>query len=287
MRYVTVGHVCVDEIPGAPDRLGGTVFFAAGQAATAGCEVVVVTAGTAATVAELGRVLDGPVRVRAVPAAADTRFGFGPDAGIGPTHLVSSAPALDVESLRAVGDPPPGPGDVVHLAPVFGELTGELIDAAAGTGAFVGATPQGLLRSTDAAGRLVLTADAWPVQVLAADALIMSDAEYALMAELGLLESYVGLVFRTRGPDGASVYRGGVELARCRPAATRDVDPTRTIGAGDVFAAAAFVALAGGADPGAALDAAVSSATAYVQRDSAAPAYSAARGATIAEAVAG
>jgi sugar/nucleoside kinase (ribokinase family) len=231
-----------------------------------GCDVTIVTACTEATEAELRAHVQGSVKLAVTPSSDDTRFGFGPDADAGPTRLVSAAPRL-----TSIGDEQDV--DIVHLAPVFNELEPSLIAASARHARFVGVTPQGLLRSTSPDGSLTLAASNWPVEVAAADAMVMSDAEYAHLSGLGLLDGYGGWLFRTLGAEGASLHRDGVEVDRRRPVVRFDVEPQRTIGAGDVFAAAAFVSLARGNDPDEALDVAVSCASTYVQRTSAEPSY--------------
>ncbi|MFN8052116.1 MAG: PfkB family carbohydrate kinase [Acidimicrobiales bacterium] len=264
--YLAVGHVCVDELVGREDRLGGTVFFSAGQAAAMGCDVSVLTSCTPATAERARRQLGAAVALDVVDAPDDTRFEFGEDAERGPQRLGSTATRLD-DLGRHAGV------DVLHLAPVFNELGPALIDSARGRAGFVGATPQGLLRGTSATGALTFVAANWPAGDFA-DAIVLNDEEYTDLRRIGLLDGFGGLVFRTLGPDGAAVLRHDVELARHRPApAEDDARPQRTIGAGDVFAAAAFVAMASGDDVEVALGVAVEAATAYVRRSSDAPSF--------------
>lgn len=285
LRYQVLGHVCVDELPGRPDRLGGTVFFSAGQAAAMGCDVTVVTTCTPGTAARARAELAPTIALDARQADTDTRFVFGVDAESGPQRLASRAPVLDTLG---------GPADVVHLAPVFAELSPGLI-AAARDAAFVGATPQGLLRGVDADGRLTFEADRWPTDPAFADAIVVNEDEHRDLAAVGLLDRFDGWVFRTLGPRGATVERAGVEVARHEPSSTGnataggapgapgsttvdgvgvvDVAPQRTIGAGDVFAAAAFVAMASGATAPDALALAVNAATAYVRRPTDEPTF--------------
>ena len=259
LTYVAVGHLCVDELHDAPERLGGTVYFSAAQAAAMGCEVSIVTSCTADTAARARRSLPDGVALEVLGSGEDTRFRFGPDADVGPLGLVSTAQMLDVVPDDLLPD-------VLHLAPVFNELSPALIATARDHARFVGATPQGLLRGTTPQGALRFVADHWPAVADFADAIVLNDAEHDHLGGIGLLDDFPGLVFRTCGPEGAALFHGGVEVARVELEDSPPVPPQRTIGAGDVFAAAAFVALARGDLPEAALDVAVRSATAYVQR---------------------
>lgn len=258
-HYVAVGHLCVDELATGEERLGGTVFFSAGQATAMGCRVTVVTACTAETAARARRQLPAAVELVVADAAVDTRFGFGADAALGPQRLVSRAPVI--ERL-----PDLGPVDVLHLAPVFAELGDALLGGVPKDAArLVGATPQGLLRTATGDGALGVDPAHWPTARFA-DAVVLSHDEFDHVTGAGLLDADAGLVFRTLGPDGAELHVDGHVAAECAPVGWTDVDAQRTIGAGDVFATAAFVALASGAAAADALGVAVASATAYVRR---------------------
>ena len=265
--YVAIGHVCVDELVDAPPRLGGTVFFSSAQAATMGCRVTVVTSCTPDVATDAAAALPAGTALQVHDTGRDTRFGFGPDAADGPQRLLSVAAPID--SFATEGRP-----DILHLAPVFNELTPNLVATARERARFVGATPQGLLRGTDADGGLVFLADNWPERRDFADAIVLNDEEYAHLHGIGLLDRFDGLVFRTLGPAGAALVHHGDEIARHElDPDQRPVPPRRTIGAGDVFAAAAFVSLARGDSPAAALRIAVASATGYVRRPTDAPTF--------------
>lgn len=265
--YIAVGHVCVDVLHDRPSRLGGTVFFSSGQAAAMGCDVTVATSCTVDVAAAARAQLPPGAALQVVPTEEDTRFEFGPDAELGPQRLLSLAPRIE----GFVTDELP---DILHLAPIFDEIGGDLLRSARDRARFVGATPQGLLRGTDEDGALVFVADNWPDVDDFADAIVLNDDEYAHLAGIGLLDRFGGWVFRTLGPGGAALYRAGVEVARFPlDDGDDDVAPQRTIGAGDVFAAAAFVALARGDEPGDALATAVRSATGWVRRATDEPAF--------------
>ncbi|HNI33919.1 MAG TPA: PfkB family carbohydrate kinase [Microthrixaceae bacterium] len=267
MRYVAVGHVCVDELFEQPERLGGTVFFSAAQAAAMGCEVTVATSCTSEVAARARRLLPDGTDLQVTPTNLDTRFEFAERAELGPQRLLSIASTVNGFASERMPD-------VLHLAPIFNEIDGDLLRTARDRAHFVGATPQGLLRGTNADGALRFVADHWPDVDDFADAIVLNDEEYLHLAGIGLLDRFSGWVFRTLGAEGAALLRRGVEVGR-RPLGPWNVEvpPPRTIGAGDVFAAAAFVSLARGDDPTAALGVAVRSSAAYVRRTSDRPVF--------------
>lgn len=267
MQYVAVGHVCVDELFEKPERLGGTVFFSSSQAAAMRCAVTVATSCTTEVAARVRRLLPSGTALQVTPTDLDTRFEFTERAELGPQRLLSLASPVEAFTSEELPD-------VLHLAPIFNEIGEDLLRTARDRAHFVGATPQGLLRGTNADGALRFVADNWPQVDDFADAIVLNDEEYLHLAGIGLLDRFSGWVFRTLGSDGAALLRGGVEVERQSLGPwDHEVPPQRTIGAGDVFAAAAFVSLARGDDPTAALGVAVRSSASYVRRPSDRPAF--------------
>lgn len=229
-----------------------------------GAEVTVVTSCTDSTAARARVALGDGVRIVVDEAPVDTRFGFDRDASSGPQRLSSRASRIDrlPHGIDA---------DVLHLAPVFAEL-GPALLGGDGPARWTVATPQGLLRTAGPDGKLGVDLDGWPPGDFA-DAIVVSHDEFAAIDAAGLLAGFTGWVYRTLGPDGAELWRHGARVAACRPVDDVEVTAQRTIGAGDVFAAAAFVAIATGAEPVAALEVGVAAATAYVRRTDAEPEY--------------
>ncbi len=238
--YVTVGSVCWDVVDGdeAP-RLGGSARFASRVALDLGWHVVVVTSGTADLAAAAAEALPG-VELVVQPSVTDTAFGFDERAELGPHRLLAQADPihLGTEEVAAIV----GRADVVHLAPVMGELTSDAFERAR-RAPFVGLTPQGLLRSAGPGG--VLDGDGifdtpWTGLV---DAVVLSEPEMERVLDRQALRlTKTGV---TRGERGAIGYWGdeevpvdGVEIG--------PVGPLATIGAGDTFSAAFFIALAEG-----------------------------------------
>lgn len=254
---MAVGSVCWDVVEGSPDaQLGGSVLFATRVALARGWDARIVTSGTP----ELERAVRAAVpgaEVVVEPSPQDTIFGFSVHAELGPQRLVSRATPIDL-ARHGLDD-----ADVLHLAPIMDEIAHGSFGAAAGAG-FVGITPQGFLRASDpATGALVRHEhlDAWWVEHVGS--VVLSEDEYARLAQPDALRSIPTAV--TRGPDGC-IGRLVDEVLEVPGIALGDVAPVGTIGAGDVFAAAFFLALAVGQDFAAALVAANETAAGHVGR---------------------
>ncbi len=258
--YVAIGSVCWDVVEGSPDaRLGGSVLFASQVAVAAGWEAHLVTSGTE----ELERALRAAlpeVKITVQRSATDTVMAFSEHAELGPQAVPTRAEPIDVSLVDLGPDV-----QVVHLAPIMGEVTPAMVAAVQGA-RFVGITPQGLLRATDPDTHALLrlpNLDAWWASHV--HAAVLSEEEYALVADPGVFAPLALAV--TRGERGCVGYQGdhvvevaGIDLG--------PVPPVGTIGAGDVFAAGFFLALAGGASFYDALHQANRTAAAHVGGDS-------------------
>jgi 1D-myo-inositol 3-kinase len=256
--YLAVGSVCWDVVEGErARRLGGSVLFASRVALAAGWDAHIVTSGTAELEAALRAELPD-VRITVQRSAADTLMWFSEDADLGPQKVPTVADpvraGLVVEHLGA---------EVVHLAPILGEVTDEVVAAARGA-AFVGITPQGLLRHLDPLTTALLRRrDLDPWWAPHVDAVVLSEEEHALVADPASL-GHLPLAI-TRGERGC-LGRLGDQVVDVPGIGLDDVDPAGTIGAGDVFAAAYFVALAEGVPFGEALRRGNQTAAAHVGR---------------------
>ena len=255
--YVAIGSVCWDEVEGDDERrLGGSVLFAGQVALGAGWEVRVITSGTAELEAAAKEALPG-VEVIVQPSAHDTVMWFPLDADLGPSSVPTVADPIDLRSSSVrIAE-----ADVVHLAPIMGEVTPELI-ASVGAASFVGITPQGLLRSrAPETNRLGLLDDPGTWWADGANAVVLSESERARVpGDLGAPGRAVAV---TRGEHGCIGWCDGDEVD-LPGIAIETVSPTGTIGAGDVFAAALFIALADGLPFAAAMAAANRRAAAHV-----------------------
>ncbi len=239
--YLAIGSICWDEVPvghGLERRLGGSVLFAARVARAAGWTPVVVTSGTEALAVAARAELPG-VEVVVQPSPTDTVMAFGRRTDLGPQRVPTVADPIDLH--RALGDVDVDDADIVHLAPIMGEVTRSLVDRLP-VDALVGITPQGLLRGRDGAGRLHLVDRPVPWWMDAVDVVVASEDEHRRLAEgLGAGDTAVAV---TRGERGCWGWRGSeqVDLAGIEVVPS----PAGTIGAGDVFAASLFLALADG-----------------------------------------
>jgi hypothetical protein len=253
--YTTLGHVTIDVMDDGSRRAGGTAFYSALQAARLGQRALIVTQGSAGELEELLEPYRGELELAILPAPSTTTL---QTSGSGPyrrQRLLAWAGPLAEDILIETS--------ILHLAPVARELP----TAWRGRAAFVGLTAQGLVRQWSQDGEISLAAPAHgraaaqrgpaPVGRGAAgalelvdrcDAIVVSRHERASCARLISAARMAGaLVVVTAGPGANAILLpdGGV-LESAVPAIE---NPRDDLGAGDVFAAALFVALAEGRAP--------------------------------------
>ena len=126
---------------------------------------------------------------------------------------------------------------------------------------FTGITPQGLLRALGPHDELQHRDELGTWWADAVDAAVLSEHEYGVIDDRAALRD-VALAI-TRGERGCIGQRGNV-LVDLPGIGVHAVTPESTIGAGDVFAAAYFIALASGSAFADALDHANRTAAAHV-----------------------
>jgi sugar/nucleoside kinase (ribokinase family) len=281
--YVTVGHVTCDVVEqsghDAVRRAGGTTFYSALQAARLGLRTLILTQGVPSEIeALLGPYLD-ELELLVIPAEQTTTMST---RGTGPERtqrvLGWAGPILDLLELDTA---------ILHLAPVARETPVRW----RGDVGFVGVTPQGLIRRWSEqedvsivqldAGSLMGDVPLAPpdagtppgeiAQVGLDPALLPERFDAAVISEQE--RGCCGALFSAAGDHGAPVavtagslpttvyLPRGEALARTPPPPS--VEMCDDIGAGDVFAAAFFVALAEGHTP---LEAAVGGNTAATRR---------------------
>jgi sugar/nucleoside kinase (ribokinase family) len=232
------GHVTLDRLG---DLLlpGGSVYYAATTLAALGARTRVLTAAGPDFPPDALAGIEVEVR----PAPVTTTFvnTYGRD-GRRTQHVLCAAPPLDPADL-----PPAWRGsDLLFLAPVLGEI-GVRAFAEAARARFVGLGVQGLVRAVGPDGvvrpRLL---DTDPASLAAVDAAVLGEDEAQGDATLvSRLAGVIPVVAFTHGAQGCEVIaRGRTRRVGVHPAC--EVDPT---GAGDVFAAGFFLALARGEDP--------------------------------------
>jgi len=244
--------VTVDVLPDGRRRPGGTALYSALQAARLGLEATIVTRGREAELQELLAPFSDELALVVEPATATTTLqtsGSGEQrrqrmlAWAGPMQ-----PYDDPEAPARWASGAAPPDTILHLAPVAAELTAR----PAGDWRFAGLTPQGLLRVW-AGVEAEVSQQALPTEAVAlfeqCGAVVLSRQERpACEAGLEVARRGGALVAVTAGPAAtlllAGPARAPVEISV--PAVRAPVDD---LGAGDVYAAALFVALAEGSGP--------------------------------------
>jgi sugar/nucleoside kinase (ribokinase family) len=234
--YTTVGHVTVDVLPDGARQPGGTAFYSALQAARLGLRTLILTRGVPAEIEALLAPHRDELDLRVIPAARTTTL-----------QTVGEGLARH-QRLLAWAGPIEGPLEVdtaiLHLAPVARETP----RAWSGHAELVGLTPQGLVREWDAAGQIALV-PLRPEQLPeCCHAWVLSEREREYCAEPIAHTTAAGTVVAvTAGAHPTELQLPGGELLRVPvpPIAT----PVEDLGAGDVFAAALFLALHEGLPP--------------------------------------
>jgi hypothetical protein len=249
--YTAVGHVTADVLADGSIHPGGSAFYSALQAARLGRRALIITRGVESEIAELLAPYLHELALEIYPAQHTTTLetsGQGADrrqrllAWAGP---IGHATALDTS--------------ILHLAPVARETASQW----RGRADFIGLTPQGLVRSWERLGAAISHVELAPGQLpRRCDAIVFG------LAERGSCAWLIEDLERGPGPQRAArAGHGGAAAAGARGAVlavTGGADATalhirgeRTLeiqvphiehfvddlGAGDVFAAAFFIAL--------------------------------------------
>lgn len=243
--YLAIGHPTIDQGTPQGDVAGGTVLYAAVQAARLGWAAGFVGRADPAELGPLLAPFAGEVSARLQPAARTTRFVNLADGDDRTQWVTAAAAPVDPLDLAAPGARPRA--RVVHLAPVAREL--DLVATVAHVeGDTVGVTPQGLIRRWGAEGRVVLVPlaprDTGDEVAAAIDVVVVAEDERPFVEVLTrAVNARGGLVVTTQGSEGCRVEtaRGGQAVPALPVVAAVD----RT-GAGDVFAAALLVGLGEG-----------------------------------------
>jgi hypothetical protein len=229
--YTTVGHVTIDVLADGTRRPGGTAFYSALQASRLGLRALILTRGAPPEIERLLGPYRAELELEIQPAERTT------------TLETSGSGATRSQRLLAWAGPIEGEPNVdtsiLHLAPVARESPGRW----RGEAPFVGLTAQGLVRAWAAGGgEISLTAAGAAALPQHCDALVISEVEQVSCAELVSQARRAGTVVAiTAGQLPTTVLvPGGGTLHVATPATG---EPGDDIGAGDVFAAAFFVAL--------------------------------------------
>lgn len=237
--YATVGHVTVDVLSDGSRRAGGAAFYSALQASRLGLRALIVTRGVASEIEELLAPYAHELALELMPGEYTT------------TLLTTGAGATRNQRVLAWGGPIEEDleldSSIVHIAPVARETPTRW----RGGSQFVGLTPQGLLRQWPGAERRITLTAPPPSSERVADvcnAIVVSEHERSGCSTLisrGLAAGAVVAVTDGAAPSKV-LLPDGKTLALDVPTVE---DPRDDLGAGDVFAAAFFVALAEGQSP--------------------------------------
>ncbi len=235
--YVLVGHVCRDVL-GQTERPGGTVLYAGVTALRLGRRVGIVTS-------------HGPDLVLPEELAeAQVINIFAPETT---TFLHQHEPTGRVLTLTAragnitIADVPVAwrTAQIIHFAPVAWEVDRD-VGPLHGASMLV-ATPQGWLRRATDTGNITPAIErlaSLPMEALTA--VVVSSEDVGEHEQLvAAIAARCPVVAVTRGPEGCTLYTGGVP-AQIPSWAAHEADST---GAGDVFATAFFIRLSETGDP--------------------------------------
>ncbi|HXW58194.1 MAG TPA: PfkB family carbohydrate kinase [Solirubrobacteraceae bacterium] len=230
--YTTVGHVTIDILADGTRRAGGSAFYSALQAARLGQRAHVLTRGVPEEVRALLEPHRRELSLEVLPATSTTALQTsGAGAGRRQRVLAWAGPIAGDRELDTT---------ILHLAPIARETPRSW----RGRAGFVGLTPQGLARTWGGEGAEMTLGGDGPAALAPArwDALVVSERERAACAGLIERSRSLGAVAaitaqdaptKVLEPDGPPVLCDVAPAARVRD----------DLGAGDVFAAALFVAL--------------------------------------------
>ena len=235
--YLAIGNPTIDVLADGGEVIGGTVSFAAVQAARFGWNARVLGR---ANQAELVPLLPADDRIMwdMQPAFETTKFRNDSQDGDRTQYVYASAGPVELGTEEFSER-------IVHLGPIAAETDFTRGCELAADAAFVGATPQGAFRywSTDTVVRLQPVAFD-PIVLERCNAVVVGSIEADVAAQL--LDGVVaagGISVVTYGSRGCVVRSRAGEERYELPLRVSVVDDT---GAGDVFAAVLFLALAEG-----------------------------------------
>lgn len=264
--YVTVGHVTRDAIErpkhGTVYRVGGSAFYSALQAARLGLRTLILTQGVPSEIEELLAPYRDELELRVIPAERTTTLSTrGTGAARTQRLLAWAGPIVEPVALDTA---------ILHLAPVARETPVSW----EGEAGFVGVTPQGLVRRwREDEGLPFVQLDAGSplgdVPLLPPDSeALRGDISAVALEEAQLPARFDAAVIAERECPSCDALFPAARRHGANVAVTAGSRPTTLhlpgdgsvvqtplpprvvvrddIGAGDVFAAAFFVALAEG-----------------------------------------
>ncbi len=237
--YLAIGHVTYDVLPDGLSAVGGTVSYAALTAKVLHESVGILTSAEASFDFS---VFDDVAAVNGSPAAKTTTFRNSYVNGRRHQTVYTVANQLTPDLVPATWTNPA----IAHIGPVIEECDPALVTVFPPT-TFVGVTSQGWMRARDREGRVHPKHWAAPAAVLdRASAVIFSlddmQRDWDIAQQMAQVTK---ILVVTMGPQGGILFIDGQPEpfpALC----VTEVDPT---GAGDIFAAVFFHAVASGLAP--------------------------------------
>ncbi len=229
--YVTVGHVTCDVLDDGTRRPGGGAFYSALQAARLGRHTLIVTKGERQELEDLLAPYREELDVRVLPAEHTTTLAT---SGMGARRRQRV-----LAWAGAITEPVEIDTSILHLAAVARETPTHW----SGRADFVGLTPQGLVREWREDGEVSLGTPDPQMLPQHFDALVLSDRERDHCEEL---LAGPGIVAVTAGSQPTEVHLADGTVGHVPVSGG---EPRDDLGAGDVFAAAFFIALRDGKTP--------------------------------------
>jgi sugar/nucleoside kinase (ribokinase family) len=228
--YTAVGHVTVDVLDGGSRRPGGTAFYSALQASRLGLRTLILTRGAPREIEQLLAPYRAELELEVQPAEQTTTLQTSVSRAGRSQRLLAWAGPIEAASLDT---------GILHLAPVARETPPRW----QGEVQFVGLTPQGLVRDWPReGGEIALTPAAPEAFPARCDAIVISEVERDSCAELLSRASRADTVVAvTAGAQPTTILVPGSAPLQVQTAAAEA--PGDDLGAGDVFAAAFFIAL--------------------------------------------
>jgi sugar/nucleoside kinase (ribokinase family) len=237
--YTAVGHVTIDVLPDGSRRPGGSAFYAALQAARLGARALIVTQGVPAEIEALIEPFEGEVELEIHRAPQTTTLqttGWGGERR--QRMLAWAGPMKQPVGVKS---------SILHLAPIARETPASV----GGAVEFIGLTPQGLVREWSTGGEISLIAPSPSPPALTprcCDALVLSDRERPACDSLIVQALERGAIAAVTAQEEPTRILGAGEEERELEVPMID-HPRDDLGAGDVFAAAFFLALHEGRPP--------------------------------------
>jgi sugar/nucleoside kinase (ribokinase family) len=241
--YVTVGHVTRDQIEDGTDNVsfqpGGSAFYSALQAARLGLRTLILTKGIPSEIeALLGPYLD-EFELQVIPAQQTTTLSTRGTGATRTQHVLAWAGAI-VEPMQL-------DTAILHLAPIARETPVSW----GGCADFIGITPQGLIRHWGQSKDISLVQLDPALLPHSFDAAVLSEHErescHSLFSAAYRCDAPIAI---TAGSMPTSVHLPvAADESIVQTILPPQVLPRDDLGAGDVFAAAFFIALSDGRDP--------------------------------------